>query len=80
MAGATEENGWQLRAEIVIRVFHRRDEVRVEIEADPEKVRFEDLMCATEFLIATTARQSDAGFEKALELLQNGAMTYTGGG
>lgn len=73
-----EETGWQLRAEILIRVFHRPDgeEVRVEIQADPEKVDFEDLMCATEFLIATTAKQSDAGYERALELLQHGAMTY----
>ena len=69
---------WQLRAEILIRVFRSSDgdEARVEVQADREDVDFEDLMCATEYLIATTAKRSQAGYERALELLQEGAMTY----
>lgn len=69
---------WQLQAEIRIRVFrsHDGEEARVEVQADRDDVDFEDLMCATEFLIATTAKKSEAGYERALELLQEGAMTY----
>ena len=33
-------------------------------------------MCACEYLIHITAQKSNAGYEKALELLAKGAMTY----
>jgi hypothetical protein len=33
-------------------------------------------MALSEYLIAITAKKSNAGFEKALELLVQGAMTY----
>lgn len=33
-------------------------------------------MMATEFMIYKTAQNSNAGFEKAMELLCKGAMTY----
>jgi len=33
-------------------------------------------MCACEYLLHKTAQKSKAGYEKALELLRKGAMTY----
>lgn len=49
---------------------------RVTIEVEETIIPFVDLMMATEFMIYKTAQQSEAGFEKAMELLCKGAMTY----
>ncbi len=72
------ETEWELQAEILLRVLRSPDgdEARVEIQTDRKDVNFEDFMCATEFLLTTTAKMSGAGYERALELLQKGAMTY----
>ena len=43
-------------------------------ENDPPS--FIVLMCAAEYLLAVVAMESNAGFEKALELIVQGAMTY----
>ena len=37
---------------------------------------FATLMCGCEYLMAVVACESNAGYEKALELLVKGAMTY----
>ena len=37
---------------------------------------FIDLMCAAEYLCAVAASESNAGYEKGLELIVQGAMTY----
>lgn len=42
----------------------------------PEPPRFEVLMAACEYLLFITAQNSNAGFEKALELLCEGATKY----
>lgn len=39
-------------------------------------IPFVSLMMATEYLMFVLAQQSEAGFERALELLVTGAMTY----
>lgn len=51
------------------------EEKRVSIEAD-DNAEFIDWMMACEFLIHKTAQLSNAGYEKALELLCKGALTY----
>lgn len=45
-------------------------------DAEGKEPPFEFWMIATEYLMALTARKSGAGFEKALENLVQGAMTY----
>ena len=47
----------------------------VDIVAD-SNADFIDWMMACEFMLHKTAQLSPAGYEKALELLCNGAMTY----
>lgn len=49
---------------------------QVEIDTDETITEFIDWMMATEFMIYKTAQKSKAGFEKAMELLCKGAMTY----
>lgn len=51
------------------------DKGRVEVDI-PEGTDFGDVMMAAEFLTHIVAQQSGAGYEKALELLAQGAMTY----
>ena len=41
-----------------------------------EELDFATMMCATEYLMHVTAQQSDAGYERALELLVEGAKTW----
>ena len=51
--------------------------VRVEIGInDDDPPDFATLMCAAEYLAAVVACESNAGYEKALELVVQGAMTY----
>lgn len=57
------------------------DSVRVEISdaySQEHKVDapFEFWMTACEYLLHKTAQKSSAGYEKAVELLNKGAMTY----
>ncbi len=65
--------------EIKCEVFQYEDEkkhgkVRLHIiECDDE---FKVLMMTAEFLTHLVAQQSDAGYEKALDLIRQGAMTY----
>lgn len=61
--------------QIRITVSEEGDAARVDIER-PANVDFKHMMCACEYLMAVTASQSNAGFEKALELLCKGATTY----
>ena len=50
---------------------------RVSIGVDHSKVPdFLDMICAAEYLTYIVASESKAGFEKALELVAKGAMTY----
>ena len=41
-----------------------------------QDVPFRDLLIMTEWMIAVTARKSEAGVERAVELLASGALTY----
>jgi len=50
-------------------------QVAVSVE-DDEGVPFPHLMCATEYMMALSAKYSKEGFEKAMELLMQGATTY----
>ncbi len=51
------------------------DRGRVDLHV-PEGTEFLIMMMAAEFLMNVVAQQSPAGYEKALELLAEGAMTY----
>ncbi len=42
----------------------------------PEGASFKHVMMAAEFLSHMVAQRSSAGYEKALELIVQGAMTY----
>lgn len=42
----------------------------------PDGAPFTSLMMAAEYLMNLTAQKSNAGYEKALELLVQGAMAY----
>lgn len=53
----------------------KKNTSKVTIEHD-EECPFEFWMCACEYLLHQTARRSAAGFERALELLCQGAMNY----
>ena len=58
-------------------VFKLNDKENVVIlSGPPEGLKFAALQCACEYLIAVTALNSNAGFEKALEFLCEGAMKY----
>ena len=62
--------------ELVIHTKTRpKGQVMVEVEL-PDKADFGDVMCACEYLMCVVAAKSHAGFERALELLCQGAMTY----
>ena len=41
-----------------------------------EEMDFSTMMCATEYLMHVTAQQSNVGYERALELLVEGAKTW----
>jgi len=49
---------------------------QVFIENNEDETEFIDWMMAAEYLLFKTAQISKAGFEKAMELLCEGAMTY----
>lgn len=51
------------------------DRMRVELNVE-EGADFIHLMCAAEFLMHVAATESGAGYERALEMLAQGAMTY----
>lgn len=42
----------------------------------PDGTDFTHVMMAAEFLVNLVAQRSEAGYEKALELIVQGAMTY----
>ncbi len=42
----------------------------------PDGTEFGDIMMAAEFMTHLVAQKSMAGYEKALELITKGAMTY----
>lgn len=50
------------------------DEVQCHVKQDDES--FAELMCAAEYLCAIVATRSNLGFEKALEKLHEGAMSW----
>ena len=64
-------------AQLVINIEHNNKEntSKVSIEHD-EGCPFKFWMSACEYLLHQTARRSSAGFERALELLCQGAMNY----
>ena len=60
-------------AEFIIRTDPDNHFVDIQINDEAE---FVDWMMACEFLMHKTAQLSSAGFEKALEILCNGATDY----
>lgn len=50
---------------------------QVTISAVDSPPDFVTLMCAAEYLMHIVATQSNAGYDRALELLVEGAKTYT---
>lgn len=60
-------------AEFIIRTEPENHRVDIQVGDD---VEFIDWMMACEFLMTKTAQLSSAGYEKALELLCKGSMTY----
>ena len=50
------------------------NDAEVVIQAETEEFGY--WMCASEYLIHLTAQKSPAGYEKALELITGGAMTW----
>ena len=60
-------------AEFIITTDPESSQVEISIDDDAE---FIDWMQACEFLLHKTAQQSEAGYEKALELLIKGSMTH----
>lgn len=75
------EDNLQQFGELMIKVFESttnksRGKVRLLVgEVEAEK-KFKMLMMSAEFLMHLVAQQSNSGYEKALDLLQKGAMTY----
>ena len=68
-----------IRGDFKILVFDKpgEDKARVVIGVnDDVKTEFAAWMCACEYFLHKTAQKSGAGYEKALELLCQGAMTY----
>jgi hypothetical protein len=62
---------------IVIRAIMTSDDsCRVEIECPDGEPEFSEWMTAAEFLLHLVATKSGAGFERAIELIADGAMTY----
>lgn len=62
--------------EIVIRVSRLpSNKGRVDVHI-PDGTDFGIVMMAAEFMMHLAAQKSEAGYEKALELLTQGAMTY----
>jgi len=56
---------------------YENEQVEVMIGVHPAKrPSFKTMMCITEYMMSVVAMGSNAGFEKALELLMEGAMTY----
>lgn len=52
------------------------DRRRVEVLCPDGEPSFEEWMTCAEFLLHLVATKSKAGFERAIELISNGAMTY----
>jgi len=60
-----------------VTVHYDDDANSAEVEiATEEDFQFAHLMCAAEYLCAVAAQESNAGYEKACELIIQGAMTY----
>ncbi len=75
------EDGLQPFGDISIKVFDSveltgRGKVKVFIGEIEEGKEFKMLMMAAEFLTHLVAQKSNAGYEKALDLIRQGAMTY----
>ena len=62
--------------QFTIRVIVDDDKAKVTIGTGHSEPSFKAWMAACEFFLATVARKSDVGFEKAMELLCSGATTY----
>ncbi len=57
--------------------IHEDDEGRVAVEIDtPDSLPFHQFVIATEYMMRIVAKQSPAGFERALELLVTGCMNF----
>ena len=61
--------------DLILTVRREGDDALITI-TDDDEFEFADFMLATEWLMHHTAKLSGAGFERALELLADGAMTY----
>ena len=62
-------------AEFIITTNPESSWVDIAVDEDAE---FVDWMMACEFFIHKTAQKSEAGYEKAMELLCKGSMGYKG--
>lgn len=56
--------------------IEKHGRVRLHIEVDNPEDEFLCIMMCAEFLTHLTAQNSNAGYEKALDLIRQGAMTY----
>lgn len=63
------------QAELHITITFARGKSKVRIESSPN-CSFKFWMAACEFLLHKVAQSSNAGYERAIELLQHGAMSY----
>ena len=59
----------------VLTIQTNTENAKVEIIASSD-ADFSDWMMACEFLLQKTAQLSNAGYERAIELLVKGSMTY----
>lgn len=60
----------------VVTTYEQDGKGMVEVEMDTEPCPFVHLMMAAEYLGHLAAQQSNAGYERALELIVQGAMQY----
>jgi len=57
--------------------IHEDDEGRAAVEIDiSDSLPFHHFVLATEYMMHMVAKKSDAGFERALELLVNGSIGF----
>lgn len=72
-SGAVPNGDTDLERVFEIKVCPHKKQVTI---TEPEETEFFEWMMACEFLMHVTAQKSMAGYEKALDLLREGAMTY----
>lgn len=61
---------------VQIGIASEKDECDGKVSVVVPHFPFAELMVITEYLMHLTAQRSEAGYEKALDLLREGAMTY----